>query len=85
MPTSPLPKTKTAKGKEEVSTESLMELFDDDISRPSFINVGSPKISFEPVIDVSDDSFQPRKTTYKVVFKGEYGTKDEKEPTAENL
>eukprot|EP00957_Ditylum_brightwellii_P028865 2180826-Ditylum_brightwellii.AAC.1 len=30
-------------------------------------------------------SFQPRKTTYNVVFKGEYGTKDEKESTAENL
>eukprot|EP00957_Ditylum_brightwellii_P001394 109035-Ditylum_brightwellii.AAC.1 len=32
-----------------------------------------------------DSSFVPQKTTFKVVFKAEYGLKDEREPTSGNL
>eukprot|EP00957_Ditylum_brightwellii_P144016 10973407-Ditylum_brightwellii.AAC.1 len=67
------------------SEENDAQYFDDGIFKPPFINVGSQDTLFEPVIDVSDSSFFPRKTTYKVLFKGEHGVKEEREATAQNL
>eukprot|EP00957_Ditylum_brightwellii_P137151 10456964-Ditylum_brightwellii.AAC.2 len=55
------------------------------MSRPAYINVGSPTAEFEPVINVADVLFSPRKTTYKVVFDEAYGRKEEREPKAANL
>eukprot|EP00957_Ditylum_brightwellii_P022588 1703884-Ditylum_brightwellii.AAC.1 len=55
------------------------------MNRPAYINVGSPTAEFEPIIDVAEVSFSPRKTTYKVVFDEGYGRKEEREPTAKNL
>ena len=54
-------------------------------NKPSFINVGSKSKKFKPVIDVSDENFCPRETSFKLIFDGEYGLKETKEPTAENL
>eukprot|EP00957_Ditylum_brightwellii_P207612 15353740-Ditylum_brightwellii.AAC.1 len=67
------------------SQENHAQFFNDGIIKPSFINVGSQDTLFEPVIDVSYSSLPPRKTTYKVLFKGEYGMKEEREATAQNL
>eukprot|EP00957_Ditylum_brightwellii_P049590 3761572-Ditylum_brightwellii.AAC.1 len=53
------------KSKVSSSKENDAQFFDDGITKPSFINVGPPDTVFEPVIDVSDSSFLPRKTTYK--------------------
>ena len=55
------------------------------MSRPAYINIGSPTSKFEPVIDVAAASFTPRKTSYKVSFDSINGRKEEREPTAENL
>lgn len=59
--------------------------YDDGMSRPTYINVGSPTSTFEPVIDVSDAWFSPRKTTYQVSFDAGYGRKEKREPIVENL
>eukprot|EP00957_Ditylum_brightwellii_P081482 6199248-Ditylum_brightwellii.AAC.1 len=60
-------------------------MFDDDTSRPAFTNVGFSGTKCEPVIDVSDEPFAPKKTAYEVVFRIPYGTKGKREHMAENL
>eukprot|EP00957_Ditylum_brightwellii_P082156 6247419-Ditylum_brightwellii.AAC.1 len=55
------------------------------MSRPAYINVGSPASKFDPVIGVAEASFAPRKTSYKVSFDAGYGRKEEREPSAENI
>ena len=47
------------------------------MSRPAYINVGSPASKFDPVLDVDDALFSPRKTSYKVSFDAGYGRKEE--------
>eukprot|EP00957_Ditylum_brightwellii_P126766 9662863-Ditylum_brightwellii.AAC.1 len=60
-------------------------MYTDGISRPAYINGGSPIAGFEPSIDATDQYFAPMKTSYKVTLDEEYGKKDEREPTAEIL
>ena len=67
------PKKRGKKKQKRKSNEVTDGIFyDDGMSRPTYINVGSPTSMFEPVIDVSDAWFSPRKTTYQVSFDAGY-------------
>eukprot|EP00957_Ditylum_brightwellii_P120273 9176227-Ditylum_brightwellii.AAC.1 len=85
-PSSP-PSKKRAKrkNKKESKKNTDGQKYYNGMSRPAYINVGSPTFKFDPVIDVADASFSQRKTSNKVSFDAGYGRKEEREPTAENL
>eukprot|EP00957_Ditylum_brightwellii_P181744 13845376-Ditylum_brightwellii.AAC.1 len=62
-PSSPPSKKRANKKNKKGSKEKKDgQIYDDDMSRPAYINVGSPMSKFDPVIDVADASFAPRKT-----------------------
>eukprot|EP00957_Ditylum_brightwellii_P104219 7938161-Ditylum_brightwellii.AAC.1 len=66
-PQSSPPSKKRAKNKEVRGSveKKIGKRYDDGMSRPVYINVGSPTSKFEPVINVAAASFSPRKTSYK--------------------
>ena len=87
--TSPPPKENIPQQKKKRGSGSKerrsRENFSDGISRPHYINVGGADETFDPVVDVSDPSFIPRATKFKLTFEAEYGGKEAREPTPKHL
>jgi hypothetical protein len=87
--TSPPPKEQIPQQKKKrgsgLNDRRSRDNLSDGISRPHYINVGGADETFHPVVDVSDPSFIPRATKFKLTFEAEYGGKEAREPTPKHL
>eukprot|EP00957_Ditylum_brightwellii_P179837 13699548-Ditylum_brightwellii.AAC.2 len=56
-------KEKKTSKKRASKGDTAEKVYNDGISRPSYINIGSSASEFEPIVDVASPAFDPRATS----------------------